>query len=200
MILSVSLLILESGTYGCSHSLFATPTFTSTPCPQQANIVPKIRIQLQRLTATLLRTPALSRRLRGKPLTMLVAEASSPQAYSCNTRIVVLSTKLLESVQRTGELAFIIAHEAAHLALNHTPEPDPSSRRGLRIECEADHVALAAIRDAGFSPQDGVAAILHFEKDRPEALRLRTAALMQEISHTSSKEEGDSELGRSSSS
>jgi Zn-dependent protease with chaperone function len=62
---------------------------------------------------------------------------------------VVLTDALLARVTDRSELAFILAHEVAHVALGH------GIHGGIAAEVAADALALQAVTALGFNPCSG---------------------------------------------
>jgi predicted Zn-dependent protease len=81
--------------------------------------------------------------------TLVVNNSEVPNAFARDQREVVISKGLLQRVVDTSEVAFIVAHECAHLALAH----DTSG--GVEAEVEADSLALRIVTELGFNPCSG---------------------------------------------
>lgn len=68
--------------------------------------------------------------------------------------MIVISTEFIRSLEHEAEFAFVVAHEIAHLALNHydqnTSSLTPHERQTL--EHEADTSALLMVIRAGYDP------------------------------------------------
>lgn len=61
----------------------------------------------------------------------------------------MLTGALVAKVSDESELAFILAHELAHVALNH------DSHGGVSAEVAADRLALQVVTALGFNPCSG---------------------------------------------
>jgi len=80
---------------------------------------------------------------------LTVIQSSSLNAFARNQNEVVLSQELLRRVTDHSEIAFIVAHECAHLALGHDRDG------GIAAEVAADSLALKVVTSLGFSPCSG---------------------------------------------
>ena len=83
------------------------------------------------------------------PSALEVIESPSANAFIRTKTEVVLTQTLLARVSDESELAFILAHEAAHIALQHT------RNGGIPAEVEADTLALKVVTALGFNPCSG---------------------------------------------
>jgi len=85
-----------------------------------------------------------------------------PNAFARGETTIVLTTGLLRQIASEDELAFVLAHEIAHLmkhsgqSSEHTLFPQRSKlKSALELEYEADVFAVQLLKRAGFSPLAG---------------------------------------------
>ena len=83
------------------------------------------------------------------PKTLTVVYSRSPNAFVREGSQVVLTTAMTSRVTEPSEVAFILAHEAAHVALGHRVQG------GISAEVAADTLALSVITALGFNPCSG---------------------------------------------
>jgi hypothetical protein len=83
------------------------------------------------------------------PEKLTIVESRTPNAFARRHREVVLTDALLARVTDRSELAFILAHEVAHVALGH------GIHGGIAAEVAADALALQAVTALGFNPCSG---------------------------------------------
>ena len=83
------------------------------------------------------------------PETLTVAASRSPNAFIRKGREVVLTTAMTREVTDVSEVAFILAHEVAHVALGHHVQG------GISAEVAADTLALKVVTALGFNPCSG---------------------------------------------
>lgn len=83
------------------------------------------------------------------PSALVVIESRSANAFIRKKTEVVLTQTLLSRVTDESELAFILAHELAHIALEHTVNG------GTSAEVAADTLALQVVTALGFDPCSG---------------------------------------------
>jgi Zn-dependent protease with chaperone function len=114
------------------------------------------------------------------------SDESTPNAFVNEAHTIVLSEGLMKIVQNDDELAFVLAHELAHIALHHNR---PSGHRShaligsgtalqglIRREIAADRLALSILRSSGLDPDVGLALLerlssFGWETGRPLAAR-----------------------------
>lgn len=99
-----------------------------------------------------------------KDLRILIADNDSDFALTFGSGIILLSKSLVLSCKNESELAFIIAHENAHLELEHF-EQDKSALSDITVkerELLADSKALETIYEAGFSIKGSVESVKKF--------------------------------------
>lgn len=84
-----------------------------------------------------------------RPSSVLIIDSHAPNAFIRNKNEVVLTKALIGRVTDESELAFILAHEMAHLALGH------DLRGGISAEVEADTLALKVATALNFNPCSG---------------------------------------------
>ena len=83
------------------------------------------------------------------PTTLVVLDSSSANAFVRHRNEIVVTRALLTKVPDESELAFILAHELAHVALNH------DSHGGVSAEVAADGLALQVVTALRFNPCSG---------------------------------------------
>jgi Zn-dependent protease with chaperone function len=83
------------------------------------------------------------------PSALVVIESPRANAFIRRKTEVVLTHALLSRVTDESELAFILAHELAHIALEHT------ANGGIPAEVAADTLALQVMTALGFDPCSG---------------------------------------------
>ncbi|MEY4667481.1 MAG: Peptidase family [Pseudomonadota bacterium] len=83
------------------------------------------------------------------PETLTIIDSRAPNAFVRRSREVVLTTTLVKQVTDPSEMAFVIAHEAAHVALGHHVQ------RGISAEVAADTLALNIVTALGYNPCSG---------------------------------------------
>lgn len=81
--------------------------------------------------------------------TLRVIDSPAPNAFIRHRKEVVLTQALVSRVTEESELAFILAHEMAHIALGH------GSHGGVSAEVEADALALRVVTALNFNPCSG---------------------------------------------
>jgi len=81
-----------------------------------------------------------------------------PDSFTSYNGQVFISDGLLHRVDSEDELAFVLAHELAHLYLNHNHVEiqQKSSNYQLQVEQEADKMALEIINRSGFHTISGL--------------------------------------------
>lgn len=87
-----------------------------------------------------------------------------PNAFAVGRDTITLSAGLLESTASSAELAFVLAHEAGHLAMAHGEHVSPLVRDStissrIRSELAADRYAVTLLRAGGFDPAAGIALL-----------------------------------------
>ena len=80
---------------------------------------------------------------------LVIDSAVYANAYIRGDREVVVTTPLLKTVLDRSELAFIFAHEMAHIALHHTDNDS------VENEIAADALALSVVSQMGYNPCAG---------------------------------------------
>lgn len=83
------------------------------------------------------------------PEMLTIVESRTPNAFARRRREVVLTDALVDRVTDRSELAFVLAHEVAHVALGH------GIHGGITAEVAADTLALQVVTDLGFNPCSG---------------------------------------------
>ena len=97
-----------------------------------------------------------------------VALVDDPGAYAyANGRGVYIESGLLEVLQDDDELAFIIAHEIAHVILKHvgSGREEDLANKSIRssIEKEADEMSIRLMIGAAYDPAGAFTAIRKFD-------------------------------------
>jgi len=87
------------------------------------------------------------------PPTLTVIESRSPNAFIRKGHEVVLTTGMAKQVTEPSELAFVLAHEVAHVALGH------HLQGGVSAEVAADSLALKVMTALGFNPCSGTSVL-----------------------------------------
>lgn len=90
-------------------------------------------------------------RSRGHPLTaeLTLRDSQTVNAFAHDRDTVVITRALIQQTKSSSEIAFVMAHELAHLALGH------DTHAGVRGELEADALALKVVVALGFDPCSG---------------------------------------------
>lgn len=83
------------------------------------------------------------------PEKLTLVESRTPNAFARKRREVVLTDALVARVTDRSELAFVLAHEVAHVALGH------GIHGGIAAEVAADALALQVVTALGFNPCSG---------------------------------------------
>lgn len=78
-----------------------------------------------------------------------IIDSPAPNAFIRHRNEVVLTQALVAKITDESELAFILAHEMAHVALGH------GVRGGISAEVEADALALHVVTALNFNPCSG---------------------------------------------
>jgi predicted Zn-dependent protease len=96
-----------------------------------------------------------------KDFKVIVLNTETINAYAADESIVIISLPLYKIANNDDELAFIIAHELAHLILHSKIPPsdiDPNQRQ--KIESEADQLAVSIMTKSGFDSNNGIQVLL----------------------------------------
>jgi hypothetical protein len=80
---------------------------------------------------------------------LTLSDSKTVNAFARNQKTVVITRSLIARTKTSSEVAFVMAHELAHIALRH----DQNS--GVRGELEADALALKVVMGLGFDPCSG---------------------------------------------
>jgi len=83
------------------------------------------------------------------PENLTIVQSRTPNAFARRRREVVLTDALVARVTDRSELAFVLAHEVAHVALGH------GIHGGIAAEVAADALALQVVTALGFNPCSG---------------------------------------------
>jgi Zn-dependent protease with chaperone function len=83
------------------------------------------------------------------PGNLTIVHSGTPNAFARKRREVVLTDSLVARVTDRSELAFVLAHEVAHVALGH------GIHGGIAAEVAADALALQVVTALGFNPCSG---------------------------------------------
>ncbi len=96
-----------------------------------------------------------SYQIRGMPIAarLKIENSSQVNAFVLRESEIVVTTPLLYTVLDRSELAFIFAHEMAHIALHH------NHGSGVRAEIAADRLALFMVTRLGFNPCAGATVL-----------------------------------------
>ncbi|MFL5764225.1 MAG: M48 family metallopeptidase [Bacteroidia bacterium] len=123
------------------------------------------------------------------PVHFYVVRSSFPEIYSFKKGFVFVTTGLIAQLENEAQLAFILAHEVAHIKLKHTDDlnirdgtelyyrnqfsyvglmQSLKRTRSIKEETEADAEALRMLKDPGYSSEAGVLALeLFFYRSLP---------------------------------
>ena len=133
--------------------------------------------QLERITRTLTsnfepykdeRTPAAAPEKTAKgclsQIEIQKVESPQPYAYVDREEGITISSGMMELADSEGELAFIVAHELAHLILGHDSEASKHHSEHVQDplkvfterELEADLVALVLLEDHDYRPESSL--------------------------------------------
>jgi predicted Zn-dependent protease len=113
---------------------------------------------MQALTALLCRLDADCRWLKFR-----LYDTGQPLAEIRYRFEIVLSRGMLERTANEAECAFLLAHELAHLRLDHRAPRNAAER--LPLELAADAWAASRLRDVGIDPAAGVALLKRLEDE-----------------------------------
>ena len=86
-------------------------------------------------------------------------------AASTNGRRIKVTHAMMRFLAEEPELAFVLAHEAAHIMLDHSAAVSSADRR--RQELEADRLALHVLDNAGYPLQSSVAVLERLATKNP---------------------------------
>ena len=105
---------------------------------------------------------------------LFLVENKSAFALSREDSTIEISKNFLNIFDNDNEIAFILAHEIAHILLNHHNLINNVEKNKLteilneytnqKIEVEADQYAVKLITNSGFSPQGATTALLKAQK------------------------------------
>lgn len=123
-------------------------------------------------------------------VSVYVGASDKDLAFSLNSDTIVLSNSLLQKLGDHDELAFILAHELAHIVLKHHNAVNNSADYNFELELEADQLALTLMQRAGFSPHAAIRVIKrtyisgHGEKHGLEMARKRRITKLSALINT----------------
>lgn len=89
----------------------------------------------------------------------IVLDTRKPIAIAAEQDQYLISSGLLCELDNEGELAFIIAHELAHLQLGHLERTAENTEQQLAQETAADSSAVHAVLAAGYSGTSALTAL-----------------------------------------
>ncbi|MGH9803781.1 MAG: M48 family metalloprotease [Candidatus Acidiferrales bacterium] len=139
-----------------------------------------------RLAPALWRDPQDAERF-GFSLWFVLATHERPQASAFPSGVIVVHTGLLELAENEAQLAFVVAHELAHVLEEHAWRESGYHRKKLQalrwstagiayvvesairsgyqreLEAQADRLALWYLAQAGFDPREGVRMLQRME-------------------------------------
>ncbi len=82
-----------------------------------------------------------------------IVRSNEQYAFCSNNGTILISSGLIRTIPNEASFVFIIAHELAHIQLEH--------QENNANEEDADKLALTAIFRAGFSPHHAVSILAH---------------------------------------
>lgn len=86
--------------------------------------------------------------------------SSFPNAFVSTDLSLTISSGLLDRIDSSEELAFILAHEASHIILGHHLMATPTGiQEHIRREIEADAVASSILKTKKYNPQIGITVL-----------------------------------------
>lgn len=145
-----------------------------------------------------------SRRLQFSLIDITQANAYALPASDSAEAEIVLTSGLLEEIQTDSELAFVLAHELAHIEDSHFPLQAPTlllnSKQIAHIqnvhqswELLADRKAVAILEQSGFHSLEAIALLRRLERHSPQneprllqahpGIEVRLRALRERITH-----------------
>ena len=169
--LSATLYVAQAQDFlSCAETSIRTPSLTTSPVATALNAIswPKA----QKIFSTLV--AEYRRRDYAAPEQLHLAINHRPNAYVRNATSIVLTSSLLESLEGTAQLSFVLAHEIAHVALHHSRETSSA------MEERADALAILILNNLHVDPCGGIEVLEKLGGSHPlyaRALRDRRANL-----------------------
>jgi predicted Zn-dependent protease len=110
------------------------------------------------------------------PIPAVVIEPSNQaNAFARGARNqIVLTTAMMRAFNNSSEIAFVVAHELAHISLGHTNAADYAA------EYSADRLAVSILKSSGYNPCSGIALLDRLGRHSPrhaKAVSGRVSAL-----------------------
>jgi|GEM_PF-5350140 len=94
-----------------------------------------------------------------KPEIKLV-ESTFPNAFVSPDSSLTISSGLLDRIDSSEELAFVLAHEAGHIILGHHNLAKAASKKEfIKREIEADEIASKILRAKKYDPKIGITVL-----------------------------------------
>jgi hypothetical protein len=163
---------------GCAYA----PSLTWTSLTTSNSSTWESADRIQTLTHLIIERNTPLEPLRHAPrLTVTITNSPDLNAFIRNGSELRITRGMLERLAGPADVAFLVAHELAHLQLRH--QHDAS----LTDEIEADALAATLVVQAGISPCGAPALLSRVLADsaRPETIQVeRTQALVSTISGT----------------
>jgi predicted Zn-dependent protease len=171
---------LHQAAVGCSTQLQLVPAGQSGnegrgDSPNDEEDIPVLLATYQQLVAN------NSNLLLHRVEKFFITSDSKPNAFIRQQSNVVITKGLLAEIHQSDDLAFVLAHELAHMQLKHTRSAS------IEHEREADAYAINLIEQAGFSPcgvPDLLSRVLAAGGRSEKLSRPRTQPLSDAISAT----------------
>ncbi len=144
----------------CASKKVSTP-FSSKPAQRLLESLP--RVQTPRHISAYLNN--IYRKFSRSPSSLvLVVQSRSPLGLAVDEHLMIISDTLLKLTNSEDQLAFILAHEASHISLDHHMAQSTSQRV---LELEADRLAVQKLWRAGYDPLQVHNLLLALYRDYP---------------------------------
>lgn len=101
-------------------------------------------------------------KFNGRPIRVSILNSANPLALSSPSGEILLSAGLVKNFSSESQLAFILAHEIAHVEHGHTvASADPAEAFSIsqELELEADRLGLEIIMQRGYDPRQAILAL-----------------------------------------
>ncbi len=95
-----------------------------------------------------------------------VIDSNLINAFAYGDKTVILTSALLKKIENKDELAFVIAHEVAHLSLNHGASPlQDAYVEHFSHELEADKFAIDLLKESNFKGIKSISFLSKLQKN-----------------------------------